>query len=140
MGTTVKEILDLMLALIPKEFKSDIAEDYELAERGLIEMGVALGQEFTFEGEGADRHIDVTLTMAEKWLASHFAYRCYLLRLKDELNQNAVNFSTITFSVKGLEKRPEAINDTLYQLNRYLDDAITRAKDGNCLIGYITKF
>ncbi len=140
MGTTVKEILNSMLSRIPKEFKTELAEDYELAEQGIVEMGIAIGQSYVFSGVDADRCIDVELTMAEAWLAARFAYRCYLERLWDELNRNAVNFATLTFSIKDLQKRPESIQDELYKLNRYLESEIARATGASSIVGMVTSF
>jgi len=141
MATSLRSVMDLMMPLIPEDFKTDNEDDIELAELGCVEMGVALGKEFTFTGSIDDdtRSIEQDLSMAERWLASRFTYRAYLTRLKDELNQNAVNFSTLTFSVKGLEKRPEAINDSLYSLNKYLESEIAKAK-GTDVIGVVTQF
>lgn len=140
MGTTVKTILDSMLSRIPKEFKTELAEDYELAEQGIIEMGITIGADYSFDGDGAERQIDAELSMAETWLAARFSYRCYLERLWDELNRNAVNFSTLTFSIKDLQKRPESIQDELYKLNRYLDGEIARATGVSSIVGMVSEF
>ena len=140
MATKVKEILDFMLARVPKEFKTELAEDVDLAEQGAIEMGIALGKDFTLSGTGIDRQVDEDLTMSEKWLASRFTYMCYLERLWDELNRNAVNFSTLTFAIKNLEKRPESVQDEIYKVKRYIENEVARASGSSCLVGYVTKF
>jgi hypothetical protein len=140
MGTKVSEIMDMMLARIPAEFKSDVQDDYELAVQGMVEMGIALNDEYVFTGDGKDQCIDIDLTMAKKWLASRFAYRCYLERLWDSLNQAGINFKTLTFEIKSLEKRPESIQEELYKLNRYLDSEIARATGANSVVGYVSQF
>ena len=53
------------------------------------------------------------------------------------LNTNAKN---IPFEIKSLEKRPEAINDTLYQVNRYLSNVINETKGSGCVKGRVVKF
>lgn len=150
MGTTLKEILDITIALIPKDYRSELMEDTDLAAHGLMEMGVALDTPFVFTEEKsideesgkemAVRGISIDLSMKEKSLASYFTYRCYLMRLKDELNRDAINFKTLTFEIKGLEKRPEAINDSIYQINRYLQTEIDRVKGGSSVIGVVSVF
>lgn len=140
MGTTVKQVLEMMLPLIPDDLKTDIADDYSLAKHGLVEMGVAIGKNFVFSGEGENEQIDVDLPMAELYLSSHFAYRCYLMRLKDELNQNAVNFSTLTFKINSLEQRPKSVDDSIYAVNRYLNDEIARVLGASGVVGFVTQF
>lgn len=140
MGTTLKEILDMMLVNIPPEYKSELANDYDFAEQGIIEMGVALGDEYTFSGTDADRVVDTQLPMNKRWLAARFAYLCYLNRLWDEFNRDSVNFSTITFSIKGLEKRPESIQDQIYKMRRYIANDIMLASDYGSSVGFVSKF
>lgn len=140
MSTPVKEILDYMIVRIPTEFKTELSDDYALAQQGIIEMGIAMGNDFTFSGENASMIVNEDLTMSNKWLASRFAYRCYLERLWDELNRNSVNFSTLTFSIKSLEKRPESVQEELYKLNRYLDSEISRASGASAIVGFVSEF
>lgn len=140
MGTTVKQVLNMMLPLIPDDLKTGISNDYSLAKHGLVEMGVAIGKNFVFSGEGENEQIDVELPMAELYLSSYFTYRCYLMRLKDELNQNAVNFSTLTFSIKSLEQRPKSVDDSIYAVNRYLNDEIARVLGASGVVGFVTQF
>lgn len=149
MGTSLKSVMDMMIPIIPKDYKTDIANDVDLAYHGLIEMGVALHRDFTFVYEDVIKDgvttstvtsINEDLTMIEKYLASHFAYRSYLMRLKDELNRDAINFKTLTFEIKSLEKRPTAINDSLYSLNRYLDYTVAQISGSTALIPAVTQF
>lgn len=152
MRYSLNQIQSMMLALIPTDYKTEIAEDMDLVELGCIEMAAALGKELFFETESTEKTVDgetviietkyvsEDLTISEAYLASYFAYRDYLLRLKDELNRDAINFKTLTFEIKSLEKRPEAINDTLYQVNRYLNNYINQAKGSTAILGKTKKF
>lgn len=143
----------MMLALIPNDYKTDIASDIDLVELGVIEMGAALGKEIEFiseitqepdeDGELVEKetkYVSADLTISEAYLASYFSYRAYLLRLKDEFNRDAINFKTLTFEIKSLEKRPEAINDTLYQINRYLTNYVAQAKGADAILGTVVQF
>lgn len=80
------------------------------------------------------------LTLKEKWLAALYTYKAYLEKLKITLSVDAINFSTLTFTVKGLEKRPENINDSLYTLNRYLDNEISKALGTSSVVGIVTSY
>ena len=153
MDKDVDLVKSLMLALIPDNYKTEIAEDVSLVERGIIEMSVALSldllinYETTTEennGEVVEVKVPVSctpaLTVDQAYLASYYAYRAYLLKLKDEFNRDAINFKTLTFEIKSLEKRPEAINDTLYQVNRYLGSVVDQAKGAGCVLGRVVQF
>lgn len=149
MGTSLRSVMDMMMPIIPTDYKTDIADDIDLAYRGLVEMGIALRQDYTFVYENIDvdgvitptiTSINEDLTMSEKYLASHYAYRSYLMRLKDELNRDAINFKTLTFEIKSLEKRPEAINDSIYSLNRYLSDTVAVISGSTSLEPAVSQF
>lgn len=154
-STDLTVIMNMMLSLIPNDYKTDIAEDMDLVERGLVEMSVALNKDIiinytektivdeeTWESTTKKVATSCTpaLTLPEQYLASHYAYRAYLMRLKDEFNRDAINFKTLTFEIKSLEKRPEAINDSLYTLNRYINNVIAQTKGSDALLGRITQF
>lgn len=149
MGTSLKSVMEMMMPIIPSDYKTDIATDIDLAYRGLIEMGVALKTEYTFVYEDilvdgiltpTVTSINEDLVMSHKYLASHFAYRSYLMRLKDELNRDAINFKTLTFEIKSLEKRPTAINDSLYSLNRYLNDTVANISGSTSIVPAVSQF
>lgn len=148
MGTTLDSVMKIMMPLIPEDYKTDIVDDVDLAYRGIIEMGIALHQTYTFVTEEVLENgvlvtkitgIEETLDMFKTFLASHFAYRAYLMRLKDELNRDAINFKTLTFEIKSLEKRPTAVNDSIYSLNRYLNDTIKMINGASSIIGTVTQ-
>ena len=56
---------------------------------------------------------------------------------KIEKSVEAINFSTLTFSIKGLEKIPENINDSLYWLNRNIQQEIDKANGSNAILGNV---
>lgn len=152
--TQMTSIMNMMLPLIPDDYKTELMNDIDLAGLGLVEMCMALGREVDIayqeevltgeDGTEAKRLVPVScspaLTLQETYIASHYAYRAYLMRLKDEFNRDAINFKTLTFEIKSLEKRPEAINDTLYTLNRYLDDLVAQASGAKAILGNVTMF
>ena len=153
--TNLSAVMDMMLALIPNDYRTEIAENVDLAERGVVEMSLALGRDVTFqyktetvEDEETGEITEVTvpvacspaLSLPEMYLASHYAYRAYLMKLKDEFNRDAINFKTLTFEIKSLEKRPEAINDSLYTLNRYINDVIAQTQGSSAILGVVQQF
>ena len=152
--TNLQDVMDLMTPLIPNDIRSEVVINIDLAMRGTYEMAVALKLENFHIDEQAQEDVDengepVTtttyfaspeLTFEQKYLAAHFAYRAYLLKLKDSLTRDAINFSTLTFSIKGLEKRPEMINDSLYQLNRYLDGEVAKVSGANAILGTAVQY
>lgn len=153
MDKDVALVKSLMLALIPDNYKTEISEDISLVERGIIEMSVALSIDILINYETTTEEVDgelvevktpisctPTLTANQAYLASYYAYRAYLLKLKDEFNRDAINFKTLTFEIKSLEKRPEAINDTLYQVNRYLTGVIDQVNGSSCVLGKVVQF
>lgn len=128
--TPLTEIMDIMIPLVPSEVVSDTLADIQLAKRGLIDMAVRLKlndvdfiTEVNNDGEEVI-YCTVDLSLPYKWLASEFAYRAYLLKLKDTFNRSAINFKTLTFEVKGLEKRPESVDSLLYRLEKQLNTDI----------------
>ena len=40
--TNLQEVMDLMMPLIPNDYRSEMANDIDLAKRGVVEMAVAL--------------------------------------------------------------------------------------------------
>lgn len=147
--TNLQEVMDLMMPLIPNDIRTEMADDIDLAKRGTYEMAVALKfKDFhidtqinkTFDDDGnivqeTKYFVDPELTFEQIYLAAYFAYRAYLLKLKDSFTRDAINFSTLTFSIKGLEKRPDSLNDTLYQVNRYLESEIARVTGTSTILG-----
>ena len=152
--TNLQEIMDLMMPLIPNDYRSEMVDDMDLAKRGAIEMAVALkfptfkiteevGEEITDDGdlvEVTTYFANQELTFEQIYLAAHFAYRAYLMKLKDSFTRDAINFNTLTFSIKGLEKRPEMINDSLYQLNRYLENEVAKVSGARAIVGTAVKY
>ena len=148
--TPLKDILNIAVPKIPLELQDDARQDESYAFTGCIDMIVALNidadviweetEEITDEGNVETvKHGYCTkdLTLSEKWLAALYTYKVYLERLKIEKSVEAINFSTLTFSIKGLEKIPENINDSIYWLNRSIQQEIDRAKGSNAVLGNV---
>ena len=140
--TTSKDVEQMLLACIPSDMRADGLIEADLIKLGVIDMCSALGltdvsfenvTESTEDGEVNYYTITPELDLFQQRLAGYFCFILYLEKLKLSLNQDAINFSTLTFSIKGLEKRPEAINDMIYQVRRYLDDTIDRLNGGGAL-------
>ena len=144
--TTTNDIQEMLMACIPEDMRADGLVENGLIKLGVIDMCSALGitnvefkEESTINDNGEEEtiyNITPDLTLFQQRLAGYFCYILYLEKLKLSLNQDAINFSTLTFSIKGLEKRPEAINDSLYQTRRYLEDTIGRI-NGSSGIGVL---
>ena len=113
--TPLKDILNIAVPKIPLELQNDARQDESYAFTGCIDMIVALNidadviweetEEITDEGTVETvKHGYCTkdLTLSEKWLAALYTYKVYLERLKIEKSVEAINFSTLTFSIKGL--------------------------------------
>lgn len=138
--TTSKDVEQMLLACIPSDMRADGLIEADLIKLGVIDMCSALGitdvsfveaTDFTDDGEEVTYYtIEPELDLFQQRLAGYFCFILYLEKLKLSLNQDAINFSTLTFSIKGLEKRPEAINDMIYQVRRYLDDTVSRLTGG----------
>ena len=91
--TNLQEIMDLMMPLIPNDYRSEMANDIDLAKRGTYEMAVALKfpsfritEESSSDVNDEGEVIEVTeyfasqeLTFEQIYLAAHFAYRAYLV-------------------------------------------------------------
>lgn len=139
--TSSDEIKTLLLELIPEDMKADNLVTNGMIKLAVINMGAALGIDdmVITEGENDDLEIiyNITpnLTLKQISLASYFAYGLYLEKLKLALNQDAINFSTLTFSIKGLEKRPEAINDSIYYNKRYIQSQIDMMNGSSAILG-----
>lgn len=151
----LNEIMELMIPKIPLDMRTDDMIDIELARLGVINMASALDfpalhieestQEVINEETGEveelkEYFITENLDFKQMRLAAYYAYGEYLQKLKLAFTNDAINFSTLTFSIKGLEKRPDAINDSLYMWNRYLPDEIEKARGASVVIGIVKQF
>lgn len=147
--TPLKEILNIAVPKIPLELQEEAKQDESYAYTGCIDMIVALNldADVIFEDEEviengklstvSHGYCTIDLTISQKWLAALYTYKVYLERLKIEKSVEAINFSTLTFSIKGLEKIPENINDSLYWLNRNIQQEIDKANGTNAILGDI---
>lgn len=152
--TSFQEILSIAVPKVPLEFQDEVRKDESFAYTGCIDMIVTLSldadvtsTEETVFDEDTGEFVTVTkgyctadLTLAQKWLAALFTYKVYLERLKIEKSVEAINFSTLTFQIKGLEKIPENINDSLYWLNRNIQKEVDKANGSNALLGTVISY
>lgn len=148
--TPLKDILNIAMPKIPLELQEEAKKDESYAFTGCIDMIVALNLDANVfwqdeEEINDDGTVDIVqhgyctedLTLSQKWLAALYTYKVFLERLKIEKSVEAINFSTLTFSIKGLEKIPENINDSLYWLNRNIQQEIDKANGSNAILGNV---
>lgn len=153
--TNLNEVKELMVTKIPLDMREDDMITDDLVKTGVIEMATALNfdelhfeeqsetviNDETFEEEEVvTYYVTPDLSFKQIKLAAYFAYGAYLQKLKLSYTNDAINFSTLTFSIKGLEKRPDAVNDSIYYWNRYLPDEINKAISSNGIVGTAVMF
>ena len=152
--TSFQEILSIAVPKVPLELQEEAKADESYAYTGCIDMIVALGLDADVFWETSDAideesgelvtiqkgYCTIDLTLAQRWLAALFTYKVFLERLKMEKTIEAINFSTLTFSIKGLEKIPENINDSIYWLNRNIEAEIAKAKGSNAILGTVVAY
>lgn len=151
--TSFKDILKMTVPKIPTEYQEEVMKDESYAYAGCVDMIMALGLDADVQIETSEEVDDegntviveigyctVDLSFKEKWLAALYTYKAYLERLKVSSTMEAINFKTLTFEIKGLEKIPENLNDSLYTLNRYLDQEIDKALGTSAIIGVVTSY
>lgn len=145
---TTDDIKAMLETCIPEDMRADGLVEVDMLKLGIIDACCALGIEdvefIAIEnpetGEIDSYEIIPDLTLAQQRLAGYFCYLLYLEKLKLSLNQDAINFSTLTFSIKGLEKRPEAVNDQIYMVRRYLQDQVDRINGSAAILGTAKMF
>lgn len=145
---TTDDIKAMLETCIPEDMRADGLVEVDMLKLGIIDACCALGIEdvefIAIEnpetGETDSYEIIPDLTLAQQRLAGYFCYLLYLEKLKLSLNQDAINFSTLTFSIKGLEKRPEAVNDQIYMVRRYLQDQVDRINGSAAILGTAKMF
>ena len=145
---TTDDIKAMLETCIPEDMRADGLVEVDMLKLGIIDACCALGIEdvefIAIEnpetGETDSYEIIPDLTLSQQRLAGYFCYLLYLEKLKLSLNQDAINFSTLTFSIKGLEKRPEAVNDQIYMVRRYLQDQVDRINGSAAILGTAKMF
>lgn len=154
--TQLSEIVGLMLPRIPVDIRDKIEADESCAYLGCIEMLITLGLEedadvitdkktITDPKTGKERNA-VTgyctrdLSLSERWLASLYTYKVYLEQTHDELTRRAVNFKSLTFEIKSLDKQPEQFRNKIYDFNRWINNEISKALHTNTVVGKARKF
>lgn len=152
--TSLKDILNIAVPKVPLELQEEVRNDESYAYTGCIDMIVALGMDADVIGETTEEfdketgelkevtsyYCTADLTLSQKWLAALFTYKVYLERLKIEKSIEAINFKTLTFEIKGLDKIPENINDSLYWLNRTINNEIDKASGANAVLGVVSAY
>lgn len=146
--TNLNDIKAMLESCIPKDMLADGLIDTGLLKMGVIDACSALEiknlvfkEEPSFDpDEEPSVVIEPELSLSQQRLAGYFCYILYLEKLKLSLNQDAINFSTLTFSIKGLEKRAEAIGDQIYITRRYLESEINRINGSSAILGVATQF
>lgn len=147
--TKLKNVQSMMLPLIPSDYKTDIETDVDLCIYGTNQASVLLGKTFTVVSEditsdngeiSTEYSIEENLNSFEIYLCALCSYKAYLVRLKDEFNRDAINFKTLTFEIKSLEKRPEAINDSIYSVNKDINSLVSQITGSNSICGVAKMF
>lgn len=147
--TSLKSIQAMMLPLIPDDYKTDIETDIDLCVYGSNQASVLINKQFTILSERnttddgneiVEYSIEEDLNSFEIYLCAMCSYKAYLIRLKDEFNRDAINFKTLTFEIKSLEKRPEAINDSIYSINKDINSLVSQITGSNSLCGVAKMF
>lgn len=147
---TTDDIKAMLETCIPEDMRADGLVEVDMLKLGIIDACCALGiEDVEFKeiipeepDEEKEKVYEIIpdLTLAQQRLAGYFCYLLYLEKLKLSLNQDAINFSTLTFSIKGLEKRPEAVNDQIYMVRRYLQDQVDRINGSAAILGTAKMF
>lgn len=126
--TPFTDILKLVLAEIPDNYKSEVEGRYEFVYKALSSASVKIGLTAeVIEVDGVP-HFNIDLTAQQKELLRLLAYRSYLTKTWDAFNRGAIDFETLTFKVKNLSKRPENINDLIYRTDKDITSVISTIK------------
>lgn len=147
--TKLLDVLKITSSRLPYEAQEEFLQDEDRAFSGVLEACIKLGidakfvdvQEEVFNEETGlmetvtFKYCSEDLTLSQQYLSALFSYRIYLEQLREMFTQDAINFNTITFAIKGLEKRPESIGNALYMVNRYIKDEIDMINGVGRVIG-----
>lgn len=136
--TDFSDIMDVMIARVPADVRNEVAKDLSHVRAGIMAMYVATGIEeddIHWDKETQTGYVDRNLTNSQKYLTMLFSYESYLQQLKLTYIDESIGIKTLTFEIKSLDKRPDAVNDSLYQLKRWLGDEIKSVNKSGCIIG-----
>jgi len=125
---TIEKVRRQLEAMIPDEYKTEINDLY--IENGILSVRSDI--EFIYEEQTEEIDGNIVKTMAavgcspelsndEVRASSWYAYRYYLLNLRDTLNRESMGIKTMTLEIKEMHKRVEAINDLLVEVNREIN-------------------
>ena len=130
--TNIQKVTRQLESLIPEKYKTEISPS--LVEFGINDLAITAKKPIEFEYEETTEEMDghvisvltpvdcmPDLTPEEIRIASYYAYRRYLIRLKDSLNRDAMSFKTMTLEINDLYRRVSAIDTMLLEVNRYIN-------------------
>lgn len=117
-NTKLTEIIDLMLTLVPDDYKTESLDEQDIAKLAVINFAINTKQIVTFVETDGITSINKELGMDELYYVALLSYKFYLMRLKDEFNRGAINFKTITFEVKSLEERAKQVEYSLKSIDK----------------------
>lgn len=130
-NTKLTEIIDLMLTLIPVDYKTEAINEQDIAKLAVINFSILTNQNLDFEDDSGVISINKSLTIKEQYYVALLSYKFYLTRLKDEFNRGAINFKTITFEVKSLEERAKQVEYTLRSIDKEIKDTFNSISQNN---------
>ncbi|RHU03332.1 MULTISPECIES: hypothetical protein [Erysipelotrichaceae] len=136
--TTFDEIALNLSVKIPDDAKEVIKKDNLRIYYGLTRMYTVLGikdKDIHYDEETNTGYCERDLSYAEIHLASLYAYESYLEMKELEYTEDIMGIKTITFEIKSLDKKPDAINNMLYQLRRWISEDIKRATGSAVVVG-----
>lgn len=140
--TNVQKVRRMLDGLIPDAYKTEIKDSF--VENGILEAKSGVEILYEEQTEEVDGNIISALTAVdcvpdlneeEIKASAYYAYRFYLINLKDTLNRDSMGIKTMTLEIKDLHKRVEAIDSLLMEVNREIN-SIENAK----CIGRVVQF
>lgn len=139
----VKYILDRLVADEESEdlreaFKNEMVTN-SFVVFGVAEAGTKIRKNFLSITDAYDKRLDgidcKPMTNREIILASRCAYRTLALSVHHTFSKKAINFSTNSFSVRGMTERPKEIMRIVWwcdtQINDLVKDILNNPEDEN---------
>lgn len=122
-NTKLTDIVNLMLTLIPEEYKTQAIAEQDIAKLAVINYAINTAQNVTFSQDiDGIISVDKELSIEEQYYIALLSYKFYLMRLKDEFNRGAINFKTITFEVKSLEERAKQVETSIKSIDKRIEE------------------
>lgn len=126
--TNVQKVSRMLESLIPDAYKTEIKDSF--IENGILEAKTGAEIIYEEQTEEVDGNIISTLVAVdctpalssdEIKASAYYAYRFYLINLKDTLNRDSMGIKTMTLEIKDLHKRVEAIDSLLTEVNSHIN-------------------